>query len=81
VLTDDDLRDWERDPVGTAERVFPGARAAVERFDLDITTPPTRPSRHGWSEIGYSPTRHFGTWAAEVARLSDPEVHARRSDY
>ncbi|NUP75085.1 MAG: NAD(P)-dependent oxidoreductase, partial [Sinomonas sp.] len=48
AVSEADLRDWESDPVGTAERLFPGARAAVERFDLDISALPHRPTTLGW---------------------------------
>lgn len=81
VLSDRDLEDWERDPLATAERRFPGARSAVERFGLDISAPPTRPTTQGWSEIGFTPSRHFGTWVAEAAALTDEEARSRKSDY
>lgn len=77
----DDLRDWRHDPVGTADRLFPGARAVVERFGLDISAPPVRPRKLGWTEVGYVPSRDFGTWIKEVAGLSDDQVRARTSDY
>ncbi|MCX2748768.1 hypothetical protein OOZ51_13235 [Arthrobacter sp. MI7-26] len=80
-MSADDLRDWERDPTGTADRLFPGARAVVERFSLDFSALPVRPSRLGWTEIGYTPSRDFGTWIDEVTGLSDGQVKARTSDY
>lgn len=77
----EDLREWEHDPISTADRLFPGARAVVERFGLDISATPVRPSKRGWAEIGYTPSRDFGTWIDEVTGLSDDQVKARTSDY
>jgi NAD(P)-dependent dehydrogenase (short-subunit alcohol dehydrogenase family) len=77
----DDLRDWEHDPIGTADRLFPGARSVVQRFGLDISAPPVRPSKLGWTETGYTPSRDFGRWIEEVTGLSDDQVKARTSDY
>lgn len=77
----DDLREWRHDPAGTADRLFPGARAVVDRFGLDISAPPVRPSKLGWTEIGYTPSRDFGTWIDEVTGLSDDQVKTRTSDY
>jgi hypothetical protein len=81
VVSDSVLRNWKNDPVGTAERPFPGARAVVERFGLDISALPEWPRTFGWSEIGYSPKRHFGAWISEVTGLADGDVFARRSAY
>lgn len=77
-----DARDaWEADPIGTVERIFPGARAIVERFDLDVSPTPARPRTSGWAEIGYRPSRDFGSWVREVAEVSDDEARARTSTY
>ncbi|MGO4586631.1 NAD-dependent epimerase/dehydratase family protein [Arthrobacter sp. 2RAF6] len=81
TVSANDLRDWEHDPIGTADRLFRGARSVVERFGLDISAPPVRPSKLGWTEVGYAPSRDFGTWIKEVAGLSDDQVKARTSDY
>jgi hypothetical protein len=78
---DDDLAGWADDPVGTLDRVFPGSRAVVERFGIDVARPPQRPNTSGWAESGYRPSRDFGSWVREVAAASDEEVAARRPGY
>ncbi|MGM7774595.1 NAD-dependent epimerase/dehydratase family protein [Arthrobacter sp. KNU-44] len=76
-----DLAEWKLDPIGTADRLFPGARAIVQRFGLDISAPPVKPSKLGWTETGYAPSRDFGTWIDQVTGLSDDQVKARTSNY
>jgi nucleoside-diphosphate-sugar epimerase len=81
-FTDDDLAGWSADPVGTIDRVFPGAREQIERFGLAVPPDaPHRPNTGGRAESGYAPTRHFGAWVAEVAGLTDDEVRTRTSVY
>jgi hypothetical protein len=82
-VSENDLRAWAADPVGTAERLFPGAREVIERFDVDVDVaePPMRPTTAGWEQVGYAPSRHFGTWVDAVRRLGDDEVRSRRSSY
>ena len=81
VVSENALREWQGDPMGVAEQLFPGAHDVVDRFGLDITPLPHRPARRGWTEIGYTPRRHFGTWVDSVANLTDEEVRDRTSDY
>ncbi|MDP9905466.1 NAD-dependent epimerase/dehydratase family protein [Arthrobacter bambusae] len=76
-----DLAEWKLDPIGTADRLFPGARTVVQRFGLDISAPPVKPSKLGWTETGYAPSRDFGAWINQVTGLSDDQVEARTSDY
>ncbi|GAA5194537.1 hypothetical protein GCM10023346_22230 [Arthrobacter gyeryongensis] len=76
-----DLAEWKLDPIGTADRLFPGARSVVQRFGLDISAAPVKPSKLGWTEIRYAPSRDFGAWINQVIGLSDDQVKARASDY
>ncbi|WP_345449430.1 hypothetical protein [Arthrobacter gyeryongensis] len=40
-----------------------------------------KPSKLGWTEIRYAPSRDFGAWINQVIGLSDDQVKARASDY
>ena len=74
AFTADDIAGWEADPVGTAERLFPGARDVVERFGLDISQAPQLQPTAGWAEIGYRPEHHFGTFVDEIRGMDEEEA-------
>jgi hypothetical protein len=66
------LEDWEENPLERVEALFPGSRALVERYGLDIKAKPLV-QRSGQDDlavkIGYRPSRHFGTFIEELRRL------------
>ncbi len=81
-----DLEGWESDPAGTLERIFPGAGRMAAKYAMRL---PERPglttSFSGWEEVGYAPTRHFGTFLEELRRVDESggetAVRARRCEY
>ncbi len=78
------VADWEGDPVGTAERIFPGARELVERYAIDIARRPSVVDAGGADTIGYAPRRHFGTFLEELRTLDakgEAAVEAVRCAY
>ncbi len=81
VFSADDIEGWEADPIGAAERIFPGARDVVERFGLDISATPHLQPSSGWAEIGYQPEHHFGTFLAEISGMDVNEARDLPCDY
>ena len=75
------LEGWEADPLATVEHIFPGAAELVTRFGLDITRRPAITPTTGQDEVGWTATRHFGTWAVEARSMSDDAVRGMRCDY
>ncbi|WP_020578586.1 NAD-dependent epimerase/dehydratase family protein [Actinopolymorpha alba] len=72
AFTAEQVRDWEDDHLTACERVFPGSRDLLERYAIDVRR---RPSVVAGGEdgpgaaIGYTPTRHFGTFLDDLRRL------------
>jgi NAD(P)-dependent dehydrogenase (short-subunit alcohol dehydrogenase family) len=65
-----DLAGWEADPLAACERVFPGSRRLVEKYAIDVSRKPAvgaSPLPAG--VLGCAPSRHFGTFLGELARL------------
>jgi hypothetical protein len=77
----DRLQGWAVDPVGTAEALYPGAREVVERFALDIAATPAVTGSAGWAELGYRPTRDFGTFVTEALGMTAAQARALRCPY
>ena len=70
AFTEEQIADWEADPAASCERVFPGSRALIEKYEIDIRRKPGLSGVIGGAaEIGYAPTRHFGTFLDELRRL------------
>lgn len=70
AFTEQAVADWEQDPLAACERAFPGSRILVECYDIQMRHKPHVIGSHlGWDEIGYQPTRHFGTFVEELKRL------------
>jgi hypothetical protein len=66
------LKNWTRHPLARLEAIFPGFRDLIETYELDITAKPMvhRSSANPLAaKIGYRPSRHFGTFLAELRRL------------
>jgi nucleoside-diphosphate-sugar epimerase len=86
VYTEAQVADWEADPVAACERIFPGASALVEKYKINIRRKPSvSHTDDGARAIGYSPSRHFGTFLETLRRLDaegGPErVAEMRCDY
>lgn len=85
-FTEDQIAGWENDPLGTCERIFPGSRQLIEKYGIDIRQKPglSGPDE-GASRIGYTPTRHFGSFLTELRRLDseggETAVRAVRCGY
>jgi hypothetical protein len=78
--------EWERDPLETCEGLFPGSRRLVEKYGLKIDgRPGVVELGEGAERIGYRPSRHFGTFLAELQRLDaeggEAMVRAQRCNY
>ena len=65
AFTDDQTEGWEADPLGTCEALFPGSRALVEKYGIDIKRRPHR-SNAEENPLGWNPKRHFGTFIDEL---------------
>lgn len=80
------IEGWEQNPVQTAERIWPGSSKLIEKYELKISSKPHLISSFlGWSELGYEPGYHFGTFLEELRRLDaslgEEGVRALRCDY
>ena len=70
AFTPEQLEGWEADPLAACERIFPGSRRLVEKYQINIARPPAVVDLGDTPEtIGYRPKRHFGTFLEELARL------------
>ncbi len=70
VFTAEQIQDWESDPIGHCEQIFPGYADIIEKYALNIKRKPwINDSKIGWDDIGYAPSRHFGTFLAELRRV------------
>lgn len=67
-FTPGDVNDWQHDPAAVLERYVPGARALVERFDLDL---PQQIAPSNVSDIqtklGYRPRYNFFSFLGDLA--------------
>ncbi|AIE83771.1 NAD-dependent epimerase/dehydratase family protein [Fimbriimonas ginsengisoli] len=76
------LEGWEADPYGACERIFPGSSDLVRQYEIRIGHKPSvLNSFLGWTETGYQPKHHFGTFLAELRGLDEAVVHAKRCPY
>ncbi len=70
AFTAEQLEGWEQDPLAACERVIPGSRRLVEKYQLNIARPPAVVDLGDTPQtIGYHPKRHFGTFLEELGRL------------
>jgi nucleoside-diphosphate-sugar epimerase len=80
------IADWEADPVAACERIFPDSRTLIEKYNIDIKGKPGLSDvGEGAAQIGFEPTRHFGTFLDELRRLDaaggGEMVKSKRCDY
>jgi nucleoside-diphosphate-sugar epimerase len=72
VYTEEQVADWEADPLTACERIFPGAAALVQKYDIRISRKPSVSKTDDAAKIiGYTPSRHFGTFLETLRRLDD----------
>lgn len=81
-----DLAGWEGNPASVCERIFPGSAELVEKYGVNISRKPgVTSSMLGWEEVGYRPSRHFGTFLEELRRLDvaggEAAVRAMKCEY
>ena len=79
AFTEADVERWVENPAEVAESLFPGAATVIARFGLDVSHQPRMVSSTGWEEIGYRPSRHFGTFVERALQMTDGEVAALSS--
>jgi NAD dependent epimerase/dehydratase family len=65
VYTEEQIAGWESDPHGTCETLFPGAKALVEKYEINIKGRPHRTNAED-SPLNWHPKRHFGTFLEEL---------------
>lgn len=65
AFTDEQTAVWEADPLAACEAIFPGSRALVEKYGIDLKRRPHRSNAEG-NPLGWSPKRHFGTFINEL---------------
>lgn len=72
AFTREQLEGWELDPSAACERIFPGSRDLVGKYTLTIARKPEVVNvGEGAAQIGYNPTRHFGTFLQELRRMDE----------
>lgn len=83
AFTEAQLEDWEANPAAACESAFPGTADLVEKYNLNIARRPGLVTSFlGWEEVGYAPTRHFGTFLQELReRDADGSVSEMRCPY
>jgi NAD(P)-dependent dehydrogenase (short-subunit alcohol dehydrogenase family) len=86
AFSEEQIANWEADPLAACESIFPGSRVLVEKYNLDIKRKPGLSNlSEGATAIGYAPQRDFGTFLNELRRLDaeggEATVKARRCDY
>ena len=86
AFTEDQIRDWQENPLETCNALFPGSAALVRKYNIGIErVPGVVRSFLGWEETGYSPKHHFGTFLDELMELDRvggaEAVAAMRCDY
>ncbi len=70
AFSEQQLDGWEADPAAACERIFPGARALIQKYDLEIARRPAMSELGAVAgAVGYAPSRHFGTFLTELRRL------------
>lgn len=81
AFTESDLMGWEDDPPAVCEDIFPGSRDLLSWYPIDVARRPSVIDPVGAGEIGYRPCQHFGTFLAELARLTPEQVAAKCCRY
>ena len=68
--SEEQVADWESDPLATCERIFPGSAALVQKYGIRIDRKPSvSRTEEGAARIGYAPSRHFGGFIEALLRL------------
>ena len=86
AFTEEQLQNWEQDPLGTCEQIFPGSSELIEKYSIGIKhRPHIIQSYLGWEEVGYAAKRHFGTFLQQLREADESEglaaVQARTCPY
>jgi len=86
AFSEEQIADWEADPLAACESIFPGSRVLVEKYKINIERKPGLSNLgEGAAAISYAPQRHFGTFLDELKRLDaeggEAAVHARHCAY
>jgi nucleoside-diphosphate-sugar epimerase len=73
AYTNTQTEGWEADPLGACEAIFPGARALVETYGLDIKGRPGQTNvGENPTSLGWTPKRHFGTFLKTLTDTGNP---------
>jgi uncharacterized protein YbjT (DUF2867 family) len=70
VFGEAEIAEWEEDPARACERVFPGSRRLVEKYEIDVFRKPAVSAAPA-PALKCAPSRHFGTFLAELQRLDE----------
>lgn len=86
AFTDAQTEGWAADPLGTCEATFPGSRALVEKYGLDVKNRPGRSNAdENPASLGWAPKRHFGTFLDDLrereAEMGEAGVRALTCPY
>ncbi len=66
------LKNWAKNPHARLEAIFPGSKDLIDKYEIDIQAAPMiqRSGQNDLGEkIGYRPSRHFGTFIADLRKL------------
>jgi len=86
TYTEEQVADWEADPLVACERLFPGSAELVKKYGIRIDRKPgVTGSFLGWDEVGYAPKRHFGTFLEQLKKVDaeggEEKVRSIRCEY
>jgi hypothetical protein len=86
AFNEEQIADWEADPLTACEAIFPGSRALVKKYQLNIERKPGLSDLgEGAAAIGYAPRRHFGTFLDELKQLDaegrEEKVKSKKCSY
>jgi nucleoside-diphosphate-sugar epimerase len=84
AFTDTQTEHWEANPSDACEAIFPGSKALLEKYSLEIARRP-QISNAAESPLGWMPKRHFGTFLSEIlqqeSQLGEAAVKALLCPY
>lgn len=68
--TEEQVADWESDPLAVCERIFPGSAELITKYGINISRKPSVSRRDESAEkLGFMPIRHFGTFMEALRKL------------
>lgn len=82
-LTEQDIEDWDKNPLGVLERRFPGSVALISKYEIGLERKPVITDIRKTEEIlGWKPRHDFATFLEELEELDRKDaVHQQACDY